>query len=371
MQIYKEKVSDLMTSNGVQLFENSSGQLVLEGLKVFEAKGKQQIMELLKRAHSNKIFGQSYINSESSRSHVIFTIEVQKRKFNVVDLCGSQVLTFQFNQQQRDETNSINLSLFTLNAVVNDLAFAEKAKNKHIPFRNSTLTRILKDSLLDMNKSQIYLFCNVSPEQKHQAFSANTLRFGQTAIQIDEACNIQEEKVNLSQEKREKKMVSNIVQISAETNKAQLGHTVGWSTKSIKIFGKKIKTYSFLQENPECSLLVLHAYGYGCDGEDFNLHLNHLLKKVRANVFSVDFPGFGSSDGKKFTSRAEKFGQKEQPMDFMAALFEHFQFSPKKKVILMGYDLGGAIALSCALHAKLSKVVEQVIIFHPTWTDSV
>lgn len=47
------------------------------------------------------------------------------------------------------------------------------------------LTRILKDSLLDMEKSQVYLFCNVAPEQKHQAFSASTLRFGQQAIQID------------------------------------------------------------------------------------------------------------------------------------------------------------------------------------------
>jgi hypothetical protein len=81
----------------------------------------------------------------------------------VVDLCGSEVLTYKFNEQQREETNSINLSLFTLNAVVNDLAFSKKAKNQFIPFRNSVLTRILKESLLEMEKSQIYLFCNVSP----------------------------------------------------------------------------------------------------------------------------------------------------------------------------------------------------------------
>jgi len=48
---------------------------------------------------------------------------MQKRKFNVVDLCGSEVLTFKFDEKQRSETNSINLSLFTLNAVINDLAF--------------------------------------------------------------------------------------------------------------------------------------------------------------------------------------------------------------------------------------------------------
>jgi hypothetical protein len=64
-----------------------------------------------------------------------------------------------------------------------------------------------------MEKSQIYLFCNVSPEQKHQAFTSSTLRFGQLAIQIDEANNVVEEKVNLSQQKREKKMVSNIIDI--------------------------------------------------------------------------------------------------------------------------------------------------------------
>jgi pimeloyl-ACP methyl ester carboxylesterase len=55
----------------------------------------------------------------------------------------------------------------------------------------------------------------------------------------------------------------------------------------------------------------------------------------------------------------------------MSALFEFWGFNSKKKVILMGYDLGGAIALSCALHPKLSKAVEQIVLFHPTWTDSI
>lgn len=53
-----------------------------------------------------------------------------------------------------------------------------------------------------MSKSQIYLFCNVSPELKHQNFTCSTLRFGQLAISIDEANNAIEEKINLSQQKR-------------------------------------------------------------------------------------------------------------------------------------------------------------------------
>lgn len=52
-------------------------------------------------------------------------------------------------------------------------------------------------------------------------------------------------------------------------------------------------------------------------------------------------------------------------------MFEFFGFSSKKKVILLGYDLGGAIGLSCSFHPKLSKAIKSVITLHPTWTDSV
>ena len=82
------------------------------------------------------------------------------------------------------------MSLFTLNAVINDLC--DRSKNKFIPFRNSVLTRILKSSLIHEGKTQIYLFCNISPEQRHQDFSSSTLRFGQIAIFIDEDQAVEE-----------------------------------------------------------------------------------------------------------------------------------------------------------------------------------
>jgi pimeloyl-ACP methyl ester carboxylesterase len=55
----------------------------------------------------------------------------------------------------------------------------------------------------------------------------------------------------------------------------------------------------------------------------------------------------------------------------MTKLFELFGFNAKKKVILVGYDLGGAIGLSCSLHPKLMKAISTVIVLHPTWTDSI
>lgn len=55
----------------------------------------------------------------------------------------------------------------------------------------------------------------------------------------------------------------------------------------------------------------------------------------------------------------------------MSSLLEVLGFSPKKKVILVGYDLGGAIALSCAIHPKIAKSISQIVVFHPTWTDAI
>jgi len=54
----------------------------------------------------------------------------------------------------------------------------------------------------------------------------------------------------------------------------------------------------------------------------------------------------------------------------MVELFKVFGFSPSNKVSLLGYDLGGAIALSSCMHRTLSKCVFSVVAFHPTWTDS-
>lgn len=53
----------------------------------------------------------------------------------------------------------------------------------------------------------------------------------------------------------------------------------------------------------------------------------------------------------------------------MKELFRTFGFSSQNKVLLVGYDLGGAIALSCAMNDYLKKSIAGVSVFHPTWTD--
>jgi len=99
-------------------------------------------------------------------------------------------------------------------------------------------------------------------------------------------------------------MVSNIIDLSPEINRTQCSYKVPWQVSATKIFGNIIKIYRLNGGETKINILLLHAYGGGCDGTDFNLHLNYLLFNLKANVFSVDLPGFGESEGKKFTSRA-------------------------------------------------------------------
>lgn len=99
-------------------------------------------------------------------------------------------------------------------------------------------------------------------------------------------------------------MVSNIVDITPEPNKSVGTYKIDWTTYYVKILGKKTKIYSLLNPQASCDVLILHAYGYGCCGDDWNLHISYLAKNIKANIYSVDFPGFGESEGKKFTSRA-------------------------------------------------------------------
>jgi hypothetical protein len=99
------------------------------------------------------------MNTESSRSHAIFSILVEsevsegevvrsrKAKLHVVDLAGSERVKHTNVEGERlREGCNINRSLHVLGNVINCLVESSK-KKKHIPFRDSKLTHYLKDSL--------------------------------------------------------------------------------------------------------------------------------------------------------------------------------------------------------------------------------
>lgn len=108
---------------------------------------------LMEKGWSNRAVGATLMNADSSRSHSIFTINIEmmaadehirKGKLNLVDLAGSerQAKTGATGDRLKEATK-INLSLSALGNVISALV---DGKSKHIPYRDSKLTRLLQVS---------------------------------------------------------------------------------------------------------------------------------------------------------------------------------------------------------------------------------
>jgi len=128
-------------------------------------------------------------NRTSSRSHAVLQIVCEKTvvsgdqvltqigKFNLIDLAGSERASKTQNRGMRlQEGAHINRSLLALGNCINMLhSNSKKGMANHVPFRDSKLTRILKDSLTGNCKT--VMIANVSPHSDHFEESHNTLKY--------------------------------------------------------------------------------------------------------------------------------------------------------------------------------------------------
>src|SRR5271170_6866391 len=130
------------------------------------------------------------MNAESSRSHSIFLITIQQRNTEtgaqktgnlyLVDLAGSEkVGKTGASGQTLEEAKKINKSLSALGMVINALT---DGKSRHIPYRDSKLTRILQESLGGNSRTTL-IICG-SPSSFNDAETLSTLRFGVRAKTI-------------------------------------------------------------------------------------------------------------------------------------------------------------------------------------------
>jgi hypothetical protein len=141
-----------------QIRENKKGVFV-EGLREWHLSSYKQGVELIMEGENSRRIALTTMNTESSRSHAIFTIYIEseiaeddrviskKSKLNVIDLAGSERIKHTNVEGERlKEGCNINKSLHVLGNVINSLLESAK-KKKYIPYRDSKLTYYLKDSL--------------------------------------------------------------------------------------------------------------------------------------------------------------------------------------------------------------------------------
>ncbi|KAI0306556.1 kinesin [Multifurca ochricompacta] len=200
MEIYLERVRDLLQpqNDNLQVHEEKSKGVYVKNLSDYYVSSAREVYEIMRQGGAARVVTSTNMNAESSRSHSIFLITISQRNTEtgaqktgnlyLVDLAGSEkVGKTGASGQTLEEAKKINKSLSALGMVIN--ALTEKAK--HIPYRDSKLTRILQESL--GGNSRTTLIINCSPASFNEAETLSTLRFGIRAKSIKNTARVNAE----------------------------------------------------------------------------------------------------------------------------------------------------------------------------------
>ena len=168
IEIYKEVIYDLFTNqNNLKIIENKEKGVYIENLSEVYLSSVEEFFNYVELSQKNRKVAETKLNHNSSRSHCIMILEViqnykkekiiKKGTLNLVDLAGSEkVSKTGVVGETLEEAKKINLSLATLGNVIHALTQGLG----HIPFRDSKLTRILKESLGGNYKTYLIVTCS-------------------------------------------------------------------------------------------------------------------------------------------------------------------------------------------------------------------
>eukprot|EP00887_Chlorella_sp_A99_P004075 scaffold11.g4075.t1 len=159
------------------------------GLKDFEVGSQDMLQQLMDHSAAARSTGSTGANDESSRSHSIMQFSLRTSvdapktvgKLSFIDLAGSErgADTYDNDKQTRLEGAEINKSLLALKECIRAL----DSDARHIPFRGSKLTEVLRDSFIGKNARTV-MIANVSPNSSSCEHTLNTLRYADRVKEI-------------------------------------------------------------------------------------------------------------------------------------------------------------------------------------------
>ncbi|XP_024038388.1 kinesin-like protein KIN-5C [Citrus clementina] len=205
LELYNEEITDLLAPDEISraavedkqkkqlpLMEDGKGGVLVRGLEEEIVTSASEIFTLLERGSAKRRTAETLLNKQSSRSHSLFSITIHIKeatpegeelikcgKLNLVDLAGSENISRSGAREGRArEAGEINKSLLTLGRVINALV----EHLGHIPYRDSKLTRLLRDSLGGRTKTCI--IATVSPAVHCLEETLSTLDYAHRAKNI-------------------------------------------------------------------------------------------------------------------------------------------------------------------------------------------
>jgi len=189
-EIYSGRLYDLLNNrNKVMALEDKNQKVQIYGLTEKEVFSPKEMRDVVEFANTIRTTHNTVTNETSSRSHAIcnFVIKIEGKKedeeyakLTLVDLAGSERATeTQSNDKSRlAEGAEINKSLLALKECIRALDAKKNKGETHVPFRNSKLTLVLRDSFLGKaDLCKIIMVSCISPSNHSSNHTINTLRY--------------------------------------------------------------------------------------------------------------------------------------------------------------------------------------------------
>ncbi|DBA74016.1 TPA: hypothetical protein ACH3X1_010839 [Trebouxia sp. C0004] len=213
LEIYNETGYDLLNPERevqmledlpkVAIMEDEESNIHMRNLSIHRANNEEEALNLLFLGDTNRTISETPMNMASSRSHCVFTIYVEARqageetvrrsKLNLVDLAGSErVSKTNIDGTILREAKFINLSLHYLEQVI--IALQERSMGQqrpHIPYRNSMMTQVLRDSL--GGNCRTVMIANITAQHEQLDESISTCRFAQRVAMVSNQVVVNEE----------------------------------------------------------------------------------------------------------------------------------------------------------------------------------
>ncbi|KAL0216612.1 hypothetical protein P9112_008796 [Eukaryota sp. TZLM1-RC] len=208
LELYNEKGYDLLNPDRhshqledlpkVSIMEDQNGNVTIPGLTKRVVSSLDEALDILWEGDTVRVIASTPMNDASTRSHCVFSIYVTSKaadsnliresKLNLVDLAGSErVGSTGVDGRLLREATGINLSLFYLEQVITALS-EKKQGRSHIPYRNSILTSVLRDSL--GGNCRTIMIATLAANPVHSFESMSTCQFAQRVGQIKNVSRI-------------------------------------------------------------------------------------------------------------------------------------------------------------------------------------
>ncbi|XP_017367264.2 kinesin-like protein KIF6, partial [Cebus imitator] len=195
----RHEASSLEDLPKVTILEDPDQNIHLKNLSLHQATTEEEALNLLFLGDTNRMIAETPMNQASTRSHCIFTVHLSSKepgsatvrhaKLHLVDLAGSErVAKTGVGGLLLTEAKYINLSLHYLEQVI--IALSEKHRS-HIPYRNSMMTSVLRDSL--GGNCMTTMIATLSLEKRNLDESISTCRFAQRVALIKNEAVLNEE----------------------------------------------------------------------------------------------------------------------------------------------------------------------------------